>query len=166
MPIPTSATAPPPPEPRNSPTLDTQRPEYVLAENNQAINIRYQPQLIPRPAMKNVPSGYYNVFLRNATPNNEEAIPPITNQEVLNWARYTVFSLVDNRKDGTNVETAANSNIRAKNNIFAPSGLTYPNANGGALTENIMNININTPQYQYYRPVANDLSNAGTNYYV
>jgi|694.fasta_scaffold02596_4 hypothetical protein len=149
MPIPTNATTAPVAPTRNTPGLDSQRLEYNPNHpNTQNLLMRQSPQLIPKPQGYNSPSGFYNVFMATA---------PIRDQQVLDWARDDVKSLVDINV-GPNVETATDSNKRSLNNIFRPSGFLYPRANGGIPAIN------NDPQYLYNNPVSNVLSNAGTNY--
>jgi hypothetical protein len=123
--------------------------EYLDADNKKNLLMRQEPQLIPRPQTYSANSGFYNVFISPA---------PTTDQQVLDWARNVAFSLVDINQ-GPNVESAANANIRAKNNIFKPDNLVYPRANGGIPAVN------NNPAYLYNNPSANALSNAGINYH-
>jgi hypothetical protein len=151
MPIPTTAALAPSAPYGNNP-LNGQRLEYYNFTNNVNLLMRQAPQLIPKPEGNITASGFYNVFM---------TIAPTTDAEVLYWAKNTVESIVEKS------ETISDSNIRAKDNIFSPNGLTYPRANGGVVIQ--QQNNSNPPAYPYDNAIGygeNVLSNAGTNYYV
>jgi hypothetical protein len=160
MPIPTNAPEAPDPPPRSPTSVDEARLEYfnpdrvTLDSNNQNLLVRNRPQIIPRPKTKLFPSGYYNVFM---------ASTPTGDKQVLDWAKYTVGSLVD-IEDGAYVESMLESNLRSKNNIFKPDNLNYTRANLG-----IVNNFNNPPSYNFMYTsqsgISNYLSNAGMNYH-